>query len=76
MGKRQIRISGTKLQQHTLELLERPVVQVVLRNRVVLAGKLLQISPENITVLDMRRSKHELPTDQIQEIIYDLETAF
>ena len=76
MGKRQIRISGTKLQQHTLELLERPAVQVVLRNKVVLAGKLLQISPENITVLDMRRSKHELPTDQIQEIIYDLEAAF
>ena len=76
MGKRQIRISGTKLQQHTLELLERPVVQVVLRNRVVLAGKLLDVSPETITVLDMRRSKQVLPTDQIQEIIYDLEAAF
>ncbi|WP_162427437.1 hypothetical protein [Pontibacter pudoricolor] len=76
MGKRQIRISGTKLQQHTSELLERPAVQVVLRSRVVLAGKLLQISPENITVLDMRRSKHVLPTEQIQEIIYDLEAAF
>ena len=76
MGKRQIRISGTKLQQHTLELLERPVVQVVLRSRVVLAGKLLQVSPETITVLDMRRSKHELPTDQIEEIIYDKEAAF
>ena len=76
MGKRQIRISGTKLQQHTSELLERPVVQVVLRNRVVLAGKLLQVYPETITVLDMRRSKQVLPTDQIQEIIYDLEAAF
>ena len=76
MGKRQIRISGTKLQQHTLALLERPVVQVVLRNRVVLAGKLLDVSPETITVLDMRRSKQVLPTDQIQEIIYDLEAAF
>ncbi len=76
MGKRQIRISGTKLQQHTTELLERPVVQVVLRSRVVLAGKLLNVLPETITVLDMRRSKHVLPTDQIEEIIYDLEAAF
>jgi hypothetical protein len=76
MGKRQIRISGTKIQQHSLELLERPLVQVVLRSRVVLAGKLLQISPELITVMDMRRSEHKLPTDQIEEIIYDLEAAF
>jgi len=73
MGKRQIRISGTKLQQHTSELLNQPAVQVVLRSRVVLAGKVLTISPETITVQDMRRSKHVLPADQLQEIIYDVE---
>lgn len=76
MGKRQIRISGTRLQEHEMELLERPAVQVVLRNRVVLAGKLLQVSPENITVQDMRRSRHVLPADQIQEVIYDVEAAW
>ncbi|MEJ8756200.1 hypothetical protein WG947_04275 [Pontibacter sp. H259] len=73
MGKRQIRIAGTKLQNHTLELMERPAVQVIMRSRVVLAGKVLDISPETITVLDMRRSKHVLPTDQLLEIIYDVE---
>ncbi|MBC5775428.1 hypothetical protein H8S95_15215 [Pontibacter sp. KCTC 32443] len=76
MGKRQIRIAGTRLQQHAPELLEQSAVQVVLRSRVVLAGKLLQVSPDNITVLDMRRSKHVLPTDQIQEVIYDIEAVW
>lgn len=76
MGKRQVRISGIKLQQHAQELLDQPATQVILRNRVVLAGKILQVSSDNVTVLDMRRSKHMLPTDQIQEIIYDLEAAF
>ena len=73
MGKRQIRIAGTKLQNHTLELLEQPAVQVVLRSRVVVAGKILDVSPETITVQDMRRSKHVLPANQLQEIIYDVE---
>ncbi|MBB6610867.1 hypothetical protein H7F15_07455 [Pontibacter sp. Tf4] len=76
MGKRQIRIPGIKLQEHVMELLTRPAVQVVLRSRVVVTGKLLHTAPETITLQDMRQSKHVLPTNQIQEIIYDIEAAW
>ena len=76
MGKRQIRISGNKLQDHAVELLMQPVVQVILRNRVVVTGKLLHTAPETITLQDMRQSKHILPADQVQEIVYDVEAPW
>jgi len=76
MGKRQIRISGVKLQEHEMELLSQPAVQVILRNRVVVTGKLLQTSPETITIRDMRLNQQVLPADQIQEVIYDIEAAW
>lgn len=56
-----------------MELLSRQAVQVVLRSRVVVPGKVLHTSPETITLQDMRRNKHVFPTEQIQEIIYDVE---
>lgn len=59
-----------------MELLTQSAAQIVLRSRVVVAGKLLHISPENITVQDMRLNKHVLPADQIQEVIYDVEAAW
>ncbi len=75
MGKRQYRIFRKDIPQHITEILQQTNVQVVLRTKVVVHGALLSLTAEKLEMLDGRRSKHELPLDQIEEIIYDKETA-
>ncbi|MCC9138071.1 hypothetical protein ACFSKU_03335 [Pontibacter silvestris] len=76
MGKRQTRILRKDIVQHAQELLQRPVVQVVLRNRVVLHGSLKQVTAEQLVMQDQREGRHVMPLPQIEEIIYDRETAY
>ncbi|GHA75849.1 hypothetical protein [Pontibacter akesuensis] len=76
MGKRQIRIHRTKLPDHTFELLQSPAVQVVLRNRIVLAGVLKELNGESLQLQDFRANHHTFPLEQVEEIIYDVEAAY
>jgi hypothetical protein len=76
MGKRQIRIYGSKLADHLPELLQQQTVQVVLRNRVVVQGILQHISAEELELLDGRRSKHTIPVQDVEEVIYDIEAPY
>ena len=73
MGKRQIRIYRNKLADHQPELLQQQSVQVVLRNRVVVQGKLQHVSDEELELIDGRRSRHTIPVAEIEEVIYDIE---
>jgi len=76
MGKRQTRIFRKDIPQHVQQLLAQKSVQVVLRNKVVLTGLLLQVSPEQLQLQDYRFHKHTLPVEQVEEIIYDTEAAY
>ena len=76
MGKRQVRIFRNDLEKHFPELLQQPVVQVVLRNRVVLAGSLSSISSGKIELKDFRFNKHEFSKDEVEVIIYDIEAPY
>jgi hypothetical protein len=76
MGKRQIRIYGSKLADHLPELLQQQTVQIVLRNRVVVQGILQHISAEELELLDGRRSKHTIPVQDVEEVIYDIEAPY
>ncbi|WP_347159795.1 hypothetical protein [Pontibacter chitinilyticus] len=76
MGKRQIRIFRKDLVNHADELLRQPGVQVVLRSRVVLHGLLEKLTLEQLQLQDQRFSRHLLPLDQVDEVIYDVEAPF
>ncbi|WP_089319520.1 hypothetical protein [Pontibacter ummariensis] len=76
MGKRQIRIFRKDLLQHNLELLQRPTVQVVLRNRVVLTGVLRAVDPAGLQLQDQRFHRHTMPMEEVEEVIYDIEAAY
>ena len=76
MGKRQTRILRKDILQHTQELLERPTVQVVLRNRAVLYGALKNLTATQLEMHDQREGKHVVPLQQVEEIIYDREAAY
>jgi hypothetical protein len=76
MGKRQIRIYRKDIAAHLPELLMRESVQVVLRNRVVVQGKLSSASEEAFELVDGRRSKHAIPVQDVEEVIYDIEAPY
>ncbi|WP_299819323.1 hypothetical protein [uncultured Pontibacter sp.] len=76
MGKRQVRIFQKDLEKHLQELLQQPVVQVVLRTKVVLAGSLSSINPGVLQLKDFRGGKHQFTLGEIEEIIYDLEAPY
>ncbi|MCJ8165831.1 hypothetical protein MKJ04_13345 [Pontibacter sp. E15-1] len=76
MGKRQKRIFRKDIEAHTSELLERQTVQVVLRSRVVMQGHLLHLTAEELQLQDQRFSKHTMPLDDVEEIIYDFEAPY
>ncbi|MEJ8803001.1 hypothetical protein [Pontibacter sp. H249] len=76
MGKRQVRIFRNDLQEHLSELLQQPVVQVVLRNKVVLAGSLSSINADKLQLKDFRFNKHEFNLDEVEEVIYDIEASY
>ncbi|WP_242927748.1 hypothetical protein [Pontibacter vulgaris] len=76
MGKRQYRIFRKDIPQHISEILQQTNVQVVLRTKVVVQGTILSLTTEKLELLDGRRNKHELPVNQIEEIIYDKEAAY
>lgn len=76
MGKRQTRILRKDILEHSQELLQQPMVQIILRNRVVLYGSLKKITEKQLVLQDQREGKHVLPLPQIEEIIYDKEAAY
>ncbi|MHC2990103.1 hypothetical protein OB13_00285 [Pontibacter sp. HJ8] len=76
MGKRQIRIFRKNIPQHLPELLMQGFVQVIMRNRVVLQGVLKVASEEEFELLDGRRSRHVVPVQEIEEVIYDIEAPY
>jgi hypothetical protein len=76
MGKRQIRIFRKDLEQHLSELLQIPVVQVILQNKVVLHGSLSSLKTGELQLQDFRFGKHVIAPEQIEEIIYDIEAPY
>jgi glutamate dehydrogenase/leucine dehydrogenase len=76
MGKRQIRIFRKNIAQHLPELRMQESVQVILRNRVVVQGKLNAASEAEFELLDGRRGKHVIPVQDVEEVIYDIEAPY
>ena len=76
MGKRQVRIFRKDLEKHLPELLQQPAVQVVLRNKAVLAGSLSSIKSDKLQLKDFRFNKHDFSLDEVEEIIYDIEAPY
>ncbi len=76
MGKRQTRVFRQNIQEHVQDLLQCQTVQLVLRTKVVMQGKLLMTAPEQFELVDKCRNKHTVALHQIEEIIYDKEAAF
>ncbi|OKL41900.1 hypothetical protein [Pontibacter flavimaris] len=76
MGKRQVRIFRRNLLEHQLELLQSPAVQVVLRSRVVLTGKLKGLDEKGAELQDLRFNFHTFPLEQVEEMIYDVEAPY
>ncbi|MBD1396796.1 hypothetical protein H9Q13_06430 [Pontibacter sp. JH31] len=76
MGKRQIRIFRKDIPQHLPELLLQDSVQVILRNRVVVQGKLKTATADNFEILDGRRNQHAIPVRDVEEVIYDVEAPY
>ena len=76
MGKRQVRIFKEDLEKKLPELLQQPVVQVVLSTKVVLTGTLSDKGEGILQLKDFRAGKHNFTTGQVEEIIYDIEAAY
>ncbi|WP_018479817.1 hypothetical protein [Pontibacter roseus] len=76
MGKRQIRIFRTDIPQRLPELLLQGEVQVILRSRVVVQGVLKEASAEELELQDGRRSRHRIPLQEVEEVIYDIEAPY
>ncbi|TPE43657.1 hypothetical protein [Pontibacter mangrovi] len=76
MGKRQTRIFRKNLLERQFELLQSPAVQVVLRSKVVLTGKLKQLDEKGAELQDLRFNFHTFPLEQVEEIIYDVEAPY
>ncbi|MFD2514508.1 hypothetical protein ACFSRY_11570 [Pontibacter locisalis] len=76
MGKRQVRIFRKDLDKHLSELLRQPTVQVVLRSKVVMHGILRTLGEGKLQLEDFRFGKHNFTADQVEEIIYDLESPY
>jgi DNA topoisomerase IB len=76
MGKRQTRVFRQDIPDHLQDLLQCHVVQMILRTRAVIQGKLLMPAPELFELIDQSRNKHTIALHQIEEIIYDKEAAF
>ncbi|GAB3821335.1 hypothetical protein GCM10028895_23290 [Pontibacter rugosus] len=51
-------------------------MQLVLRSRVVLTGAVKELTPENIQLLDLRANLHTFPLEQVEEVIYDVESDY
>lgn len=76
MGKRQIRIYRNKLADHLPDLMQQQTVQVILRSRVVVQGVLSHASTEELELIDGRRSRHTIPVQDVEEVIYDIEAPY
>jgi len=76
MGKRQTRVFRQDIQKHLQDLLQCQTVQLVLRTKVVIQGKLFNPEPDQFELIDYGRNKHAVALHQIEEIIYDKEAAF
>ena len=76
MGKRQFRIFRKDLLSRRFELLQSPAVQVVLRNKVVLTGKLKELDEKGVELQDLRFNYHTFPLEQVEEMIYDVEAPY
>jgi hypothetical protein len=76
MGKRQTRVFRQNIQNHLQDLLQCQMVQMVLRTKVVIHGKLFMPAPDQFELVDKGLNKHLVQLYQIEEIIYDKEAAF
>ncbi|SFG42012.1 hypothetical protein [Pontibacter chinhatensis] len=76
MGKRQFRIFRKDLLSRRFELLQSPAVQVVLRSKVVLAGKLKELDEKGAELQDLRFNYHTFRLEQVEEMIYDVEAPY
>lgn len=76
MGKRQTRVFRLNIQHHLLDLLQCQTVQMILRTKVVIQGKLHMPAPDQFEIIDKSSKRHTVALHQIEEIIYDKEAAF
>lgn len=76
MGKRQTRVFRQQIHIHLQDLLLCHTVQLVLRTKVVMQGKLLMDGADKFTLVDKSSNNHSVALHQIEEIIYDKEAAF
>lgn len=75
MGKRQVRIFRQDLGPERENLLQKEA-HVVMRSTQVFRGVITELSGDQLTLLNHRLQPHTLALAEIEEIIYDRETAY
>jgi hypothetical protein len=75
MGKRQTRIFQKDIAAALPDLQQRDA-HVVQRSGKVLRGIITAISDRHLTLLNQRLHPHSVALEEIEEIVYDRETAF
>jgi hypothetical protein len=73
MGKRQVRIFQKNLMELAPETLGREV-QVILSDNRVFHGTVNEFSGVSLCIKDYRQQLHRFKPEEIQELVYDLET--
>nr|BCX01278.1 MAG: hypothetical protein KatS3mg041_1324 [Bacteroidota bacterium] len=75
MGKRQVRMDPETARELGSQLLGAEV-NVVRQDRRVLHGRLCAISEAGICLEDLRGRRHELPWEEVRELLWDVVAAF
>ena len=73
MGKRQVRIFQKELAGRRAELAGKEVHLILTDNR-VFRGTVNEFSDVSLCITDFRRRLHKFRPEEIQELVYDLET--
>ncbi len=75
MGKRQTRIFSKDL-INSFPSIAGLEANIVLRNKTVFHGRLLQIKEQTLSVKDLRLNRHNLSLKDIEEIVIDREATY
>ena len=73
MGKRQVRIFQKNLLDKRTDVLNREV-HIILSDNRVFHGIVNEFSDVSLCIIDYRQRLHKFRPDEIQELVYDLET--
>jgi hypothetical protein len=75
MGKRLVRINNKDISGKLQELIGREV-NLVLINKNILHGVIIESPEQTFKIKDMLRKTHYVKFSEVNEIIYDIEAAF